>query len=745
MWPGHLSPVGRFSDHPGREPAEPAATPAFEGLEPIEPRMLLSADVSPWGMHTLGVSPDVSTIKIAARRSASETNPTSRGMGQFTITRSGGSRSEPLTVNYSIGGTATPGDDYNGLSGSVVIPAGKSSVTLDVLPVDDAIAEDVEMVVVTLAEDAGYNLGSTSTQSATVRIADNEPTVKITARRSASETNPASRGMGQFTVTRTGGSKDSPLDVYYTIDGTASHGQDYQMLDGWVTIPAGKTSVTIDIIPIDDVQVEDVETVVLTLEDHEAYRLGPTSTQSATLRIADNEPVVKIVASKAAASETDPTNRGMGRFTVTRTGGSTDAPLILFLAYHGSASLGTDCAPLSGVVIIPAGQRSTAIEVIPIDDSQVEAVETVTLTIIGTDMYRLGPGSTRSATVRIADNEPTVRITATKQASEADPAAKGMGRFTVSRSGGSIASDLTVYYTVEGTAMAGDDYQPLTDSVVIPAGKNSVVLEVTPIADTELEPTETVVVSLITDASYRLGAAATTSATVRIANVLAVDYARAMGMGYSEGTWRYDSWLRGIPGDYTRSVISASNGNYVYRRTFQSYDDSISGNDLSRWHVDEQAVSYVYTSQDISELLGLPEGDMQTVQLPLSPRVLSGSFRSSVPLTISFDGIGTLSGSVSVTTQLVGSRTITVPLGQFEAYKVQLRTKFSLKGTIIPPGDVRERATTFTLTMDEKIWFVPDVGVVHVNETDSARLFLAGYGTHSATLTSSSSLAYYDV
>src|SRR6185312_12325585 len=46
--------------------------------------------------------------------------------GTFTISRTG-STAAPLTVHYSLGGTAKNGVDYQTLSGSATIPAGASS------------------------------------------------------------------------------------------------------------------------------------------------------------------------------------------------------------------------------------------------------------------------------------------------------------------------------------------------------------------------------------------------------------------------------------------------------------------------------------------------------------------------------------------------------------------------------------------------------------------------------------------
>ena len=81
--------------------------------------------------------------------------------GTFTVTRTG-STSSAMTVSYSVSGTATSGDDYQSLSGSVVIPSGSATATITVTPVDDDLKEDSETVIATLTSGTGYTVGSPS-------------------------------------------------------------------------------------------------------------------------------------------------------------------------------------------------------------------------------------------------------------------------------------------------------------------------------------------------------------------------------------------------------------------------------------------------------------------------------------------------------------------------------------------------------------------------------------------------------
>lgn len=86
--------------------------------------------------------------------------------GEFTVSRGGGSTSSPLTVNYTVGGTVSIQ-----LSGSVTIPATKSSEKIKISVSNDSLLEATETITLTLAPGSGY---TPSGGSATVSIKDNE-------------------------------------------------------------------------------------------------------------------------------------------------------------------------------------------------------------------------------------------------------------------------------------------------------------------------------------------------------------------------------------------------------------------------------------------------------------------------------------------------------------------------------------------------------------------------------------------
>ncbi len=91
--------------------------------------------------------------------------------GRFTVSRTSTAElSQPLTVIYTMSGTAGNGVDYQTLAGSVTIPADTLSVDLAVSPLTDQVVEGVETATFTLSVSSEYVVGSPA--SATVRIAD---------------------------------------------------------------------------------------------------------------------------------------------------------------------------------------------------------------------------------------------------------------------------------------------------------------------------------------------------------------------------------------------------------------------------------------------------------------------------------------------------------------------------------------------------------------------------------------------
>jgi subtilisin family serine protease len=124
---------------------------------------------------TVDVANDVAVTITTAQ--ATEAGPAD---GIFTVTRTGDTNA-PLTVHYTVGGTAVAGTDYVSLPGTVTIGVGSASATVTVTPIDDAAYESNETVTLTLSADASYGLGSPTAGTVTIVSDDLPPDLIVSA------------------------------------------------------------------------------------------------------------------------------------------------------------------------------------------------------------------------------------------------------------------------------------------------------------------------------------------------------------------------------------------------------------------------------------------------------------------------------------------------------------------------------------------------------------------------------------
>src|SRR5690606_2886409 len=101
-----------------------------------------------------GFSPAKRVLSVTKTADAAE--PSTHG--GFSISLPAGAVAvEDIAITYTIGGTATAPADYTALSGTAVITAGESSVTLPVTVQNDALIESAETVIVTLSTGTSAN------------------------------------------------------------------------------------------------------------------------------------------------------------------------------------------------------------------------------------------------------------------------------------------------------------------------------------------------------------------------------------------------------------------------------------------------------------------------------------------------------------------------------------------------------------------------------------------------------------
>jgi hypothetical protein len=115
-------------------------------------------------------------ISVAASKpTGSELNGLTKAYGQFTITRAYGDLKQPLTVNFTLGGTAVNGVDFVLADTLVNFTAGQKTALVKIQPKSDTLLEGPETAVLTLVTDSDtlptYRINAAK-KTATVKITD---------------------------------------------------------------------------------------------------------------------------------------------------------------------------------------------------------------------------------------------------------------------------------------------------------------------------------------------------------------------------------------------------------------------------------------------------------------------------------------------------------------------------------------------------------------------------------------------
>ncbi|MCU0784670.1 MAG: Ig-like domain-containing protein [Verrucomicrobia bacterium] len=329
--------------------------------------------------------------------------------GRFVLRRDGPTNLA-LNVYCVLGGTASNGVDYVTIPNWIAVPAGVSEVPIPVVPINDAVVEAPETVVLKLVPSpllppVNYIIGSPS--NAVVTIYDNDPP-------------PANQPPTVSITAPTDGTKfTAPANILICPDARDT--------DGYVaTVEFFANNLSLGIrTNLCPLCLSPVNPFCLTWSNAPPgdYVLTAKATDdkgamgwSNPVQISVNPPpppVVTIRATDPNASEPgvltviDP-----GVFVITRTG-ETNRSLPVHYAISGTAGNGADYALISNSVVIPPGRSSVELVINPLHDTLPEGTETVVITLAPIACIAIYPpppecyqvGTPREAVVYIADND----------------------------------------------------------------------------------------------------------------------------------------------------------------------------------------------------------------------------------------------------------------------------------------------------------------------------------------------------
>lgn len=327
-------------------------------------------------------------------------------------------------------------------------------------------------------------------------------TIEATSRIAEETSNPLRRLplRGEFTIRRTG-SLALPLSVFVHYSGSAVPGVDFPPLPFLVTLPSGESSATLEVVPkLDDVP-EGLETLVATLS-----QCPP-----------DTDPPMGIPC--YGGYEIDPL-RSRARIFI-RDDGLTQSSIVITTPKTGQTFEEGVPIEVQAVAVDLEGAMTRAL----LFDGETQIGESTILFVRPPDpgdpiqhsfVWRGASPGKHVLTVRSVDASeqkvqspdvtievgglpgvPKVTVT-TWDAFGVEPSAGkelDVVAFRVRRTG-AIDADLSVRVSFHGVAENGVDYERLVERVVIPHGRRSVLVTVTPIADRRREPRETVAIKL---------------------------------------------------------------------------------------------------------------------------------------------------------------------------------------------------------------------------------------------------------
>ncbi|RNC85300.1 MAG: YHYH protein [Balneola sp.] len=414
-----------------------------------------------------------------------------------------------LQIPYLVSGDATSGSDFSELSGSVSIPENESSASFQLEIIDDDEVENSESLTITLDEanlPDSVSLGSES--EITITIQDNDEEIFMASVVIEASSTELTEGDENITITielSEQNTSDTALEIPYTIEGSATSGTDFTTLNGSVIISQNETSASFEISVIDDDDMENSETIILTLtENNLPNGISVGSESEVTVTILDNdEDDTTFDASVTISASSTELTEGDDDITITVqlsalniSGGSLD----ISYSVSGTATSGSDFTALSGTVTIDENESSATFDISIIDDSDIEGSETITLRIIGMNLPEgVSLGTEREVTITIQDNDEEPFSAEVEILSSITALSEGDGNVTITvelsesnTSGGS----LQIPYTVSGTATSGSDFTALSGTVSIDEDESSATFDVSIIDDSDIEDSETIILEI---------------------------------------------------------------------------------------------------------------------------------------------------------------------------------------------------------------------------------------------------------
>ncbi|MGE3310482.1 MAG: Calx-beta domain-containing protein, partial [Limisphaerales bacterium] len=394
---------------------------------------------------------------------------------------------EVVTVDFSTRDeSAFQGTDYAAVSGVVRFAPGSLREEVGVPVIGDSLPEDDETFLVLLANPLNASLAASTAQG--IIRDDDQPELRIEDV-TAVETD-AGTFVARLVLTLTRTSPELVSFAYRTRDETARAGQDYVASNGVVTFPPGESRRELELTGFGDVLIEGPETFTVLFSDP-VRALLPDDSAQVTLVDNDGAPVLTVSDVPIDEGQAGPRNLV---FAFRLSAPSSVPVSVRYATADATATAGSDYVARSGTVNFAPGITNQTVPVPVLGDAFSESDETFLLVLTDPVQAVL---ARPQAIGTIRNDDPSPRLTVADEiVEEGPPGRRTQLNFRVQLEPPSSTAVSVRYATLPRTATAGSDFEPSSGVLTFEPGTREKTVAVTVFGDSEIEPGETLVLSL---------------------------------------------------------------------------------------------------------------------------------------------------------------------------------------------------------------------------------------------------------
>ncbi|MBI4663139.1 MAG: hypothetical protein HY735_30395 [Verrucomicrobia bacterium] len=367
----------------------------------------------------------------------------------------------PKTVKVDFaasGETASPGLDYEEISGPLVFAVGETEKLVAVKIYGDSLDEIPETFVVNLLKPENATIANGRARG-TIFDDDDPPSVSVNdvtvfeGRSSAAN--------AAFTVSLSAASSLRVSVAFATTNGTAAAYSDYTPNSGLLIFDPGVTNQPVAVEVLGDLMSEPDEDFFVDLISPMNARLGKSQGRG-TIRDDDDLPEISVKNVSIRVGEAD---TAKVLFTLSLSAQSGRTVSVLFATANGSAIAGSDYIAQSGMRVFEPGETSKTISVTILGNTLRQPGQTFLLNLSQPVNATLKAGQDKATGTIIVDGPmPNVSISGWAVTEGNSGTVNAVLAVNLSRPSTQVVS--VRYATVDGTALAGSDYDAIPSTLL---------------------------------------------------------------------------------------------------------------------------------------------------------------------------------------------------------------------------------------------------------------------------------------